>query len=272
MCLIICDTLFNPYPLMNLRLLLTVFALSAASLVGSSARLSASFSNESLSYKVMYKWGLINKKAGTATLSLRNEGDRYSTLLTARSEPWADKFYRVRDTLSGSIIRENFLPVFYEKRSHEGSDNKHDVVNYRYTGSRILGICTRRHWDKHGKLTKDEKRTLEAQGTTVDMLSSFYYMRALPFADWKPGNVTTINIFSGKRKELLTIKYIGIDDVEYDKRSYRCYHIRFTFSDEERRKSSDDMDAWITADSRRLPVKLEGKLPVGKVQCFYTGS
>lgn len=257
---------------MNFRLLITALAIAAASLSGASATINADFNNESLPYKVMYKWGLINKKAGTATLSLRNDGKHYATLLTARSEAWADKFFRVRDTLSGRIVREDFRPVYYEKRSHEGSDHKHDVVTYRYTGSRILGICTRRHWDKNGKLTKDEKRTLEAQGTTVDMLSSFYYMRALPFADWKPGNVTTINIYSGKRKELLTIKYVGIDNIDYDGRSYRCYHIRFTFADEERRKSSDDMDAWITADSRRLPVKLEGKLPVGKVQCFYTGS
>ncbi len=37
------------------------------------------------------------------------------------------------------------------------------------------------------------------------------------------------------------------------------------------KKTSDDMDAWISADARRIPVRLEGKLPVGKVHCVYTG-
>ena len=31
------------------------------------------------------------------------------------------------------------------------------------------------------------------------------------------------------------------------------------------------MDAWISTDAQRIPLKLEGTLPVGKVQCFYTG-
>ncbi len=31
------------------------------------------------------------------------------------------------------------------------------------------------------------------------------------------------------------------------------------------------MDAWISTSHDRIPVKLEGKLPVGKVRCFYTG-
>ena len=32
------------------------------------------------------------------------------------------------------------------------------------------------------------------------------------------------------------------------------------------------MDAWISADARRIPIKLEGKLPVGKVHCLYDGN
>lgn len=31
------------------------------------------------------------------------------------------------------------------------------------------------------------------------------------------------------------------------------------------------MDAWIGTGSQRIPLKMEGKLPVGKVQCFYAG-
>ncbi len=34
-------------------------------------------------------------------------------------------------------------------------------------------------------------------------------------------------------------------------------------------KTSDDMEAWIAAGSSRIPLKLEGKLPVGKVHCIY---
>lgn len=229
------------------------------------------FNNESLDYKVMYKWGLVNKQAGHATLTLKVQGNKYSTRLTAASERRADRFFKVRDTLNGSILIQGFKPQIYEKIAHEGDDHKHDIVRYTHNGSRVSAHCTRVKHDKKGRKTTDQKINLEATGTTVDMLSSFYYMRSLPFEKWNTGHVVTVNIFSGKRKELLTIKYVGKETIKYDKRSYTAYHVRFTFADEARKKSSDDMDAWITADYKRIPIKLEGKLKVGKVQCFYTG-
>lgn len=229
------------------------------------------FGNETLNYKVMYKWGLVNKQAGRATLSIKNVGDQYRCLLTARSETWADKFFKVRDTLQSDIRRQGFKPLKYTKIAHEGDEYKHDVVNYSYDGARTIGDCVRRKWDKKGNLKVNETRRLEAYGTTVDMLSSFYYMRGLDYEKWDPGHVIAINIYSGKQKELLTIKYLGIADVEDEGRNYRCYHIRFQFTGNGGKKTSDDMDAWITADARRIPVKLEGKLKVGTVRCFYTG-
>lgn len=237
-----------------------------------SASVNRSFHDETLNYKVMFKWGIVNKQAGRASLGISTKGNDYHTVLTARSEHWADKFFKVRDTLSGVIDRRSFQPRIYTKVAHEGGDNKHDVVTYRYEGAKVIGLCTRKKWDDKGKLTRDEEHKIEAQGTTVDMLSSFYYMRALPYEEWKAGHVVTLNIFSGKRKELLTIKYLGTERIKTDGREYECYHIQFTFTGDDRKKTSDDMDAWISTDHQRIPIKMEGKLKVGKVQCFYTGS
>ncbi|MDE6287819.1 MAG: DUF3108 domain-containing protein, partial [Muribaculaceae bacterium] len=62
-------------------------------LAGTVVMASPVFHDESVSYRVMYKWGLINKQAGTATLSLKDCGDHYTTCLTAASAPWADRIY-----------------------------------------------------------------------------------------------------------------------------------------------------------------------------------
>lgn len=230
----------------------------------------ATFADESLDYKVNYKWGLIHKQAGHATLTLKNSGSNYVTKLTAASEPWADKFYHVRDTLNGIIVRDGFRPQFYEKIAHEGGEDKHDTVKFTYDGTTVTGTCTRKK-SKKGVEKVNQELTLEAEGTTVDMLSAFYYMRSLPYESWTPGHKDTITIFSGKRKETLTIQYHGIEEAKADKKSFKCYHITFIFTSDGGKKTSDDMDAWITADSRRIPVRLEGKLPVGKVHCVYTG-
>ena len=246
-------------------------ALLSAALLGTEAAAAMQFNDESLSYKVNYKWGLIHKQAGHATLTLKNDGPYYYAQLTAASEPWADRFFEVRDTLNGVIKRDGFVPIFYEKIAHEGGEDKHDTVTFIYDGNnKVRGECTR-HVVKKGKERVNQKIELEAEGMTVDMMSAYYYMRALPYENWKPGQTETITIFSGKRKEALTIKYHGTEDVKADKKTFRCYHITFIFTSDGGKKTSDDMDAWISADGRRIPVRLEGKLPVGKVHCVYTG-
>lgn len=93
-------------------------------------------------------------------------------------------------------------------------------------------------------------------------------MRTLPFEKWKPGHVESVDIFSGKRKELLSIVYSGKVDISVNGVTRPAYHITFKFTSGGGVKTSDDMDAWIAADNTRVPLRLEGKLPVGKVHCI----
>lgn len=252
------------------RLILFITAIilaSGAYAAGNSRRMAP----ETLHYKVMFKWGLINKQAGTAVLSLRHGAESYDATMAARSEPWADRIFRVRDTLNGRMTYADFTPLVYEKIAHEGSEHKHDVVHYDYsTPGLVKADCLRKVYKK-GKLKVDETRQLTSEGNAIDMLTSFYYMRRLPYDTFKPGHVTEIDIFSGKRKELLTITYHGIVDADLDGTTSKTYYITFTFTSGNGKKTSDDMEAWISTDKERIPLRLEGKLPVGKVHCIYTG-
>lgn len=222
---------------------------------------------ELLEYKVMYKWGLINQQAGTASLELKHGKDTYESVLLARSQPWADRIYRVRDTLIGRMSYRDFSPLYYERIAHEASDIKHDILRYDYSTPGLVAADVHRTEIKKGERQPDKVQRMES-ANAVDMLTSYYYMRSLPFEQWQPGHETKIELFSGKQKELLSIRYRGMEDIKYDGATYRCYHITFIFTSKGGKKSSDDMDAWISADSQRVPIKLEGKLPVGKIQCL----
>ena len=116
-------------------ILMTIAALGVASatLARTNGLIHRHLEPETLRYSVMFKWGLINKKAGSATLSLTHGSDSYKAHLAARSEPWADRIFRVRDTLNGHMTYSDFTPLYYEKIAHEGNEHKHDVVNYDYT-------------------------------------------------------------------------------------------------------------------------------------------
>lgn len=229
--------------------------------------------HETLTYNIMYKWGLINKKAGTVkiTTALTDGGNRFSAKLTGATAPWADRFYKVRDTLMGSIDHHNFLPYRYEKITSEGGDNAHDEITFHRDGNHTSADVIHRRKRKKETVYSESRQVLEANGVTLDMLSSFYFMRQLNYATMKKGQTVRVNVFSGRQKEILTIHYDDKVQVEIDKRKVEAYHITFTFTTESGRKSSDNMDAWISTDSRRIPLLMEGKLPVGKVRAIYAG-
>lgn len=227
--------------------------------------------NEALSYKVMFKWGLIQKQAGRGILYLRDDGNRFVSTLYARSEPWADRFYKVRDTLTTIMSKPDMLPVKYERIAHEGGKYSHDIVNFTKKGNLVLGDCHRYRRGKKDTQTTYANMALQAEGVTVDMLSSFYYLRTLDFKSLEPGSQKTINIFSGKRKELLKITYNGVTSLKFDKKKYNAYYVTFTFTSDGKKETSDPIQAWISADSRLIPLKLIGKLKVGSIQIYYTG-
>lgn len=255
-----------------MRRILSLVLLAAAAMGGIlPARASGRMAPEELPYKVMFKWGLINKQAGSAVINLSHGADGYYSILSARSEPWADRIYRVRDTLKSHMAYEKFLPITYEKIANEASDHKHDRVIFNYSQSpKVSAECYRKVYTK-GELRVDEHKTLHADSNAVDMLSAFYLMRTLPYSTWNAGKEYVVPIFSGKQKETLTIKYHGIVPLKVDGKEYDTYHITFMFTSKGGKKSSDDMDAWIATDSGRIPLRMEGKLPVGKVHCIYTG-
>jgi hypothetical protein len=228
--------------------------------------------NETLTYDVMYKWGLINKKAGSVSLTTtRSSSEKFRANLTGATAPWADRFYKVRDTLQGTIDRRTFLPYKYRKVSYEGGDFGHDELSF--TRSNNITKASVVHRTKHKKDTEETVITkeLQATGPTVDMLSSFYYMRQLDYASMEKGHTVKLNVFSGRQKEILTIHFVGVEDVTIKKSSYPTYHITFTFTSGEGTKTSDNMDAWISTTASRIPLLMEGKLPIGKIRCFYSG-
>lgn len=253
--------------IMKHKLTVLLFIISYVSIVASAVDIK----DENLTYDVMFKWGLINKKAGEVKIETMNtSGGKFSSTLVGKSAKWADRFYMVRDTLMGTIKKdENLYPLSYQKISHEGGEFKRDIISYTRNEDEVTATCDRYHRKKPDKPVVHSQRLLKANGYTLDMLSAFYYMRYLNYPAMKNGDSETMNIFSGKRKEILTITYRGMEPVNLNGIVHNCYKITFTFTSDGKKKTSDDLEAWISTEVTRIPYKLQGKLPVGTIKCFY---
>jgi hypothetical protein len=85
------------------------------------------------------------------------------------------------------------------------------------------------------------------------------------------GNTFTSCVFSGKEKETLTIEFVGIEPslkLRDDSR-HQAFHLKLTFTTDNGKKSSDDIDAYISTSASRIPLLVVGKLKIGEVKCYY---
>ena len=151
------------------------------------------------------------------------------------------------------------------KSSHEGKHDEVDEVKYTYRGYTTIGRCTRRRPGREPSV-----KQLETQGTAYDMLSVFYFLRKLNFAGMRENTVYKSTVFSGKKKETVSVKLVGIEDVKLrDKSKHRAYHVQFTFTQDGATKSSDDIDTWISTDERRIPLMVRGRLSIGEIRVYF---
>ena len=220
--------------------------------------------NERLNYQIVYHWGVVWKHAGDATLSITKSGSGYNAQLTGKTRSWADKIYPVRDTLKCSM-GSNFRPTKYEKFTHESSYYAHDVVAFNSSGTGTTANCTRYRKDK-----PKANLSLSHGGAAYDMLSVFYMLRNLDYEKMAASKVYKTCVFSGKEKETLTIKYMGIKPLQLrDKSRHQAYHLKLAFTTDGGKKSSDDIDAYISTDAQRIPLLVVGKLKIGEIKCYY---
>lgn len=226
------------------------------------------FSNEVLHYTISYKWGLIHKDAGKATLKLSDHGNIYSLLFTARTLPWADKVFMVRDTLKSTVSKAGFKPLSYSKITHEGKHYGVDNLHFSYSGNKMKGTVRKYRRDKKGRVTQSSG-SVAGTYPGFDMLSVFYYLRTLDFEKMRSNHVYTVDILSGMKSERLAISCKGVKNLQMPDKRYRsAYILVFTFTQGGKKKSSEDITTYISTDKRHVPLYVVGKLPFGEVRAW----
>ncbi|MDE6638521.1 MAG: DUF3108 domain-containing protein [Muribaculaceae bacterium] len=232
-----------------------------------SANAATKFDNETLKYVITYKWGLITKDSGDATLTLKNQGSKYYITLTGKTRPWADGLFKVRDTLVSVMDKAKFRPISYTKIAHEGSSYLKDVIEYSFSGNKVSGKGSV-YKDKKGQVTSSDLN-LSATGDTFDMLSVFYWIRSVDVANMVEGKKMTATLFSGSHEETVKIWKVGEGVVKMRDGSKRdAWHLKFTFTSKGGKKTSDDIDVWISKDNKRVPLEIKGSLPIGHASAY----
>lgn len=207
---------------------------------------------EKLTFQV--RWAFI--PAGEAVLQVfpietMNGRKVYHFALSARSYPVIDLIYKVRDRIDAYTDEKLTHSILY-KETKEGKRKRKVVVSF--------------NWEK-GEAQRSnfgEKRApIPVKPGTFDPLSVYY---ALRLHDLKENMEIEKPLTDGKKWILGRARVVKREKVTVLSGTYDTYlveptleHIGGVF-----KKSKDaKLQIWVTADARRIPVKIKSKVAVG---------
>lgn len=201
------------------------------------------------------KWTII--PAGEATLEVKaiediNGISAYHFVLTARSNSFVDVFYKVRDHIDAYAEIKMTRSLLYIKKQHEGNTKRDVQVIFNWDNNTA-------QYFNFGKLEK----TISIMPGSFDPLSVFYYSRLLGL---KEGAQITRPVTDGKKCVVGRAKILKRERISLRSGTYDAFllepelrHIGGVFEKSENAK----IQLWVSADDRRLPLKIKSKVVVG---------
>lgn len=211
---------------------------------------------EILKYRMHY--GFIN--AGEVVMQVLDENKKIGERNTLHvvglgyTNSSFDWFYMVRDKYESYIDEEAIIPWLFIRNVNEGG--------YKINQNQIYN---------HYKNTVDsDGKKFDVPDNVQDMMSAFYYARTMDFSSAKEGDVFEFPCFVDDEVWPLKMKYMGKETIKSDVGKIRCIKFRPVVQQGRVFKKEEDLNAWISDDKNRIPVRAEAKIAIGSVKMDLT--
>jgi len=211
---------------------------------------------EYLHFEVNYGFML----AGYATIEVHennnfNGRDTFIFKTTAKSRSAFDWIYKVRDWTRSYFDKEKVHTLRFEKELREGSYEvdigiDYDQINHKATYFR----------ERKGK--KNSSAVIDIPENVMDPLSALFFVRTMSL------NIgDEILIPATDNKKVYNIKVIvhKIETVKVPAGKFKCYVVEPIMADGGVFKKDGKVKVWLTADSNKMPVKMETKVYIGSI-------
>ena len=207
---------------------------------------------ENLVFDVYWKF----VKVGKGTLEIKgfdevNGRTAYHIYSEAKSAPFFDNFFKVRDINQSWIDAQSLCSLKYLINISEGGWKKYEQLDFDH---------------ENEKYVLDDDGT-KKPGNTVrwvqDVISAFYYIRTL---DLEVGKEYVFDAHSGQDTWPLKTKVLGREKVEVSAGTFDCLILEPVLREDAGIfKAQGSLKVWVTDDERKMPVKMKSKIPVGSI-------
>ncbi len=174
----------------------------------------------------------------------------YHFIAKAQSSMIFSLFYRVRDKVESFVDAETFMPLRFEQHLREGPRYRSDKITI---------------FDRSRNLAKVGSKEVPIPSDVQDVLSVFYYLRALPL---EVGKSEFLNVNTGEKNYRIELKVLRKETMRKWGRSVETIVVQPILKDIKRGgifKEKRDVFIWLTDDEKRIPVFITAKLVVGQL-------
>ncbi|MFH1277001.1 MAG: DUF3108 domain-containing protein [Candidatus Eisenbacteria bacterium] len=205
---------------------------------------------EKLTFSIRY--GLI--RAGTAELEVTEDPDG-SWIFTsrARTNSFFDVFFKVRDQVRAWVDPATMRSLRFEKRLREGKYSDDEAVVFDHQAGYAI--------------YEEDSTKVPLTPETRDVLSTFFYVRT---ARLNLNDKIQMIYHSSKKNWPIHVDVGKVEKVKVPAGEFRCIKIEPFLKTVGVFKQAGRLSIWITADERRMPVKLESKVTFGAFEAVLT--
>jgi hypothetical protein len=147
---------------------------------------------------------------------------------------------------------ETLLPWRFEKHQKEGGYERDVVIKFERDGS----FARYENGDE-----------VMMHPFSQDELSAFYYLRTLPL---EVGRDVFIDNHTDRKNYPLKVIVHGRETIEVSAGTFDCYVIEPVIREGGIFTAKGTLTIWITADERRMPVRMRTKIVVGAITASLT--
>lgn len=210
-------------------------------------------------YRYVVSWGPMQVgKSSLGSLSKVNIASTtaYHLFTEARTMPFFDMFYKVRDKNDAWLDAGTFVSVGFSKNLREGKFRRHEELFYNHA----KGEYKAKIFHKDGSVTQEGGLM---KPYAYDVLSALYWVRA---QNLKVGHTLSINVNTRKDWPLL-VKVLRREKAKVPAGEFDCLVIEPKLADEGIFiQKGQSMTIWLTNDSRKIPVMLKAEVFIGSVK------
>ncbi len=195
-------------------------------------------------------------KVGEAVLEIKdiveiNNRKAYHICSTAKTLSLLDTFYKVRDANQSWFDVESLCSLKFMADINEGDWVKKQKIDFDHINAKYI-------LEEEGEFTVgDTKRWVQ------DVLSALYYFRTI---DLEVGDEYLFDAHANKDTWILKTKVTGRERIKTKAGVFDCFILEPAMRENTGIfKAKGGLKVWITADNKRIPVKMMTKIPIGSI-------